>query len=138
MRAVIQRVNKASVSIVNDNANGNGNDNAKSNEYLKAEIGQGYLVLLGCANDDTQQDIDWLSRKITGLRVFDDEQGVMNKSIMDVGGDIIVVSQFTLQRYNKERLIAQNLKVVMSIMGHSDIRTTMEIYAERVIVYGTF
>ena len=84
MRVVIQRVNKASVSIVNDNANGNGNDNAKSNEYLKAEIGQGYLVLLGCANDDTQQDIDWLSRKITGLRVFDDEQGVMNKSIMDV------------------------------------------------------
>ena len=108
MRAVIQRVNKASVSIVNDNANvfreapehqlerKNDNDNAKSNEYLKAEIGQGYLVLLGCANDDTQQDIDWLSRKITGLRVFDDEQGVMNKSIMDVGGDIIVVSQFTL------------------------------------------
>ncbi len=98
MRAVIQRVNKASVSIVNDNANGNDNVNvnAKSNEYLKAEIGQGYLVLLGCANDDTQQDIDWLSRKITGLRVFDDEQGVMNKSIMDVGGDIIVVSQFTL------------------------------------------
>ena len=94
MRAVIQRVNKASVSIVNDNANGN--DNAKSNEYLKAEIGNGFLVLLGCANDDTQQDIDWLSRKITGLRVFDDENGVMNKSIMDVGGDIIVVSQFTL------------------------------------------
>jgi len=108
MRAVIQRVNKASVTIVNDNANGlreapehqlerkNDNDNAKSNEYLKAEIGNGFLVLLGCANDDTQQDIDWLSRKITGLRVFDDENGVMNKSIMDVGGDILVVSQFTL------------------------------------------
>ena len=86
MRAVIQRVNKASVSIVNEDGT----------SYLKSEIGQGYLVLLGCANDDTQQDIDWLSRKITGLRVFDDEQGVMNKSIMDVGGDIIVVSQFTL------------------------------------------
>lgn len=86
MRAVIQRVNKASVSIVNEDGT----------SYLKSEIGQGYLVLLGCANDDTQQDIDWLSRKITGLRVFDDEQGVMNKSIMDVGGDILVVSQFTL------------------------------------------
>ncbi len=96
MRAVIQRVSHASVSIVNDNGNGNANANAKSNKYLKAEIGNGFLVLLGCANDDTQQDIDWLSRKITGLRVFDDENGVMNKSIMDVGGDILVVSQFTL------------------------------------------
>ncbi|MBR1839832.1 MAG: D-tyrosyl-tRNA(Tyr) deacylase [Prevotella sp.] len=86
MRAVIQRVSKASVTIVDENGN----------KTPKAEIGQGFLVLLGCCNDDTQQDIDWLSRKITGLRVFDDENGVMNKSIMDVGGDILVVSQFTL------------------------------------------
>ena len=68
MRAVIQRVNKASVTIVNEDGT----------SYLKSEIGQGYLVLLGCANDDSQKDIDWLGRKITGLRVFDDEQGVMN------------------------------------------------------------
>lgn len=81
MRAVIQRVNRASVTVEGEK---------------KAEIGKGYLVLLGCENADTQQDIDWLSRKITGLRVFDDENGVMNRSIMDVGGDIIVVSQFTL------------------------------------------
>ncbi len=81
MRAVIQRVRHASVTI---------------DSVVKSKIGQGYLVLLGCENADTQEDIDWLSRKIAGLRVFDDENGVMNKSIMDVGGEIIVVSQFTL------------------------------------------
>ncbi len=81
MRAVIQRVRHASVTI---------------GGVVKSKIGQGYLVLLGCENADTQEDIDWLSRKIAGLRVFDDENGVMNKSIMDVGGEIIVVSQFTL------------------------------------------
>ncbi len=81
MRAVIQRVSHASVTI---------------DGVVKSKIGQGYLVLLGCENADTQEDIDWLSRKIAGLRVFDDENGVMNKSIMDVGGEIIVVSQFTL------------------------------------------
>lgn len=81
MRAVIQRVSHASVTIEG---------------VVKGKIGQGYLVLLGCENADTQEDIDWLSRKIAGLRVFDDENGVMNKSIMDVGGDVLVVSQFTL------------------------------------------
>ena len=94
MRAVIQRVSRASVTIVPDNQNDNLNE--RLNFTPKAEIGQGFLVLLGCCNDDTQQDIEWLSRKITGLRVFDDENGVMNRSIMDVGGDILVVSQFTL------------------------------------------
>lgn len=63
---------------------------------MKASIGHGYLVLLGCMNEDSQEDIEWLTKKIAGLRVFDDENGVMNRSIMDIGGDIIVVSQFTL------------------------------------------
>ena len=81
MRAVIQRVAHASVTI---------------NGQVKSSIQQGYLVLLGCCNEDTEEDIQWLSKKIVGLRVFDDEMGVMNKSIMDVGGDILVVSQFTL------------------------------------------
>ncbi len=100
MRAVIQRVSHASVRITSPTPSQEGeNSNDQTTNHLnnqKAEIGNGFLVLLGCANDDTQQDIDWLSRKITGLRVFDDENGVMNKSIMDVGGDILVVSQFTL------------------------------------------
>lgn len=81
MRAVIQRVSQASVTI-------DGN--------VKSSIQQGYLVLLGCENADTQEDIAWLAKKICGLRIFDDEQGVMNLSIRDVGGDILVVSQFTL------------------------------------------
>ena len=81
MRAVIQRVRHASVTI---------------DGVVKSKIGQGYLVLLGCENADTQEDIDWLSRKIAGLRVFDDENGVMNRSVMDVDGEVLVVSQFTL------------------------------------------
>lgn len=81
MRAVIQRVAHASVTI----------DGVK-----KSSIGHGYLVLLGCANDDTQEDIDWLTKKIAALRVFDDENGVMNRSVVDVDGEVLVVSQFTL------------------------------------------
>ena len=81
MRAVLQRVTHASVTI---------------NDDRKSSISQGYLVLLGCENADTEEDIEWLSKKICNLRVFDDENGVMNKSILDVGGEILVVSQFTL------------------------------------------
>ena len=81
MRAVIQRVLQASVTIEKE---------------TKSAIEQGYVVLLGCENADTEEDIQWLAKKIALLRVFDDENGVMNKSILDVGGDIIVVSQFTL------------------------------------------
>ena len=81
MRVVIQRVNSASVSI-------DGKE--------KAAIKQGYLILFGVCEEDTKEDVDWLVRKIIGLRVFDDEEGVMNRSIMDVHGDILVVSQFTL------------------------------------------
>ena len=81
MRAVIQRVTHASVTI---------------NGERTEEIGKGYLVLIGCENADNEEDIDWLSKKICNLRVFDDENGVMNKSILDIGGEILVVSQFTL------------------------------------------
>lgn len=81
MRAVIQRVTHASVTIKGEKT---------------AEIGKGHLVLLGCENADNEEDITWLAKKICNLRVFDDENGVMNKSILDAGGDILVVSQFTL------------------------------------------
>ena len=81
MRAVIQRVNHASVTI---------------NDEVKSSIGQGYMILLGVCEEDTEEDVNWLVHKIIGLRVFDDEQGVMNKSVIDVGGEILVVSQFTL------------------------------------------
>lgn len=81
MRIVIQRVKHASVTI-------DGN--------VKSSIKQGYLILLGVGENDTQEDAKWLVKKVIGLRVFDDEAGVMNKSIMDVDGEILVISQFTL------------------------------------------
>ena len=81
MRAVIQRVAHASVTI---------------GGVEKSRIGHGYLVLLGCCDEDTWEDIEWLSKKIAALRVFDDENGVMNRSVLDVGGEVLVVSQFTL------------------------------------------
>lgn len=81
MRVVIQRVSQASVTI---------------NNVCKSKIDKGFLILLGIEEADTDEDITWLCRKIVGLRVFDDEAGVMNKSIGEIGGNIIVVSQFTL------------------------------------------
>ncbi len=81
MRAVIQRVAHASVTIEG---------------AVKSEIGQGFLILLGVCDEDSMEDVDWLVKKVSNLRVFDDEQGVMNLSIQDVGGNALVVSQFTL------------------------------------------
>ena len=81
MRAVIQRVQHASVTI---------------DGKLKSRIQKGFLVLLGIEDADTEEDKEWLARKIISLRVFDDEQGVMNRNIQDAGGEILVVSQFTL------------------------------------------
>lgn len=81
MRIVIQRVTKASVSIGGS---------------TKSAIGAGFLLLLGVCEDDTLDDVEWLVKKVVGLRVFDDENGVMNRSIMDVQGECLVVSQFTL------------------------------------------
>ena len=87
MRAVIQRVSSASVTIVGQ---------------VKSSIGKGLLVLLGVGYEDGQEDIDWLVKKIAGLRIFDDEAGVMNRSVVDVGGEALVVSQFTLMASTKK------------------------------------
>ena len=81
MRVVIQRVSSASVTI----------DGA-----IRSAIGPGLLILLGVGHDDGDEDIDYLVRKTTGLRIFDDADGVMNRSILETGGDALVVSQFTL------------------------------------------
>ena len=81
MRAVIQRVSHASVTI----------DGA-----VKSEIGQGFLILLGVCDEDTMEDVEWLVKKVSNLRVFGDENDVMNLSIQDVGGNALIVSQFTL------------------------------------------
>ena len=87
MRIVIQKVTQASVTI---------------NGKVKAAIGKGHLILVGIESADTEEDAAWLVKKIIGLRIFEDENGVMNLSINQVGGDIIVVSQFTLMASYKK------------------------------------
>jgi len=87
MRVVIQRVREASVTI---------------DGTVRSSIGQGLLVLLGVGPDDGPEDIDWLVRKVAGLRIFDDEAGVMNRSVVEVGGEALVVSQFTLMASTKK------------------------------------
>ena len=93
MRAVIQRVRHASVTIVDNNETGT-NEAEKTED--KRSIGQGFLVLLGVCDEDEMEDVEWLVKKIAGLRVFDDADGVMNVNIQDIGGEVLIVSQFTL------------------------------------------
>lgn len=87
MRVVIQLVKQASVTV---------------EEKVVSEINKGYLILLGIEAEDTQEDINWLAGKIARLRIFGDENGAMNRSILDSNGDVIVVSQFTLQAKTKK------------------------------------
>ena len=87
MKVVVQRVSNASVTI---------------NEVKVASIEKGLLLLLGIVNEDTQEDINWLVRKIVNLRIFNDDNNVMNNSLIDVDGDVIVVSQFTLHASTKK------------------------------------
>lgn len=87
MRVVIQRVSEASVTI---------------DGVVKSSIGPGLLILLGIGHEDDETDIDYLVKKTSALRIFNDEDGVMNRSVIDVGGDVIVVSQFTLMASTKK------------------------------------
>lgn len=87
MRVVLQRVSRASVTV---------------NRKVNAVIKEGVLVLLGIENDDSEEDIFWLCKKIANLRIFSDEDGLMNYSVLDTGGDAIVVSQFTLHASTKK------------------------------------
>jgi D-tyrosyl-tRNA(Tyr) deacylase len=87
MRVVIQRVSSASVTI---------------DGVVKSSIGPGLLILLGVGHEDDMMDIDYLVKKTAALRIFDDDDGVMNRSVSDVGGDVIVVSQFTLMASTKK------------------------------------
>lgn len=87
MRAVIQRVRSASVTV---------------NQSLTGRIGPGLLVFLGIEDADGEEDIRWLSAKIVQLRIFNDDQGVMNRSVVDMGGEILLVSQFTLHASTKK------------------------------------
>ena len=87
MRAVLQRVTKATVT---------------ANKSHVQRIDQGLVVLLGITHDDSSDDIDWLLKKITNMRIFNDENGVMNKSVLDIDGQLLVVSQFTLFAQTKK------------------------------------
>lgn len=98
MRTVIQRVTQASVKV---------------DGKTVGEIGKGLLVLTGIEDLDTDEDIEWLCKKISGLRIFDDENGIMNLSVMDIDGDILAVSQFTLMASTKKG----NRPSYMSIKG---------------------
>ncbi|HMQ46195.1 MAG TPA: D-aminoacyl-tRNA deacylase [Saprospiraceae bacterium] len=87
MRTVLQRVTQASVTI---------------DGHIHSAIGSGLLILLGIEDADQEEDIDWLCKKISQLRVFNDEQGVMNRSVQDIDGELLVVSQFTLHASTKK------------------------------------
>jgi len=87
MRVVIQRVSEASVTV---------------DEKITGKINQGLLVLVGIEDADNNEDIEWLSNKIVNLRIFNDEQGVMNKSVLEISGSILLISQFTLHASTKK------------------------------------
>ncbi len=87
MRLVIQRVTQASVTI---------------NERVKSEIKRGLLLFVGIENSDGADDIEWLCKKVINLRIFDDNEGIMNRSVLDIKGDILVISQFTLHASTKK------------------------------------
>jgi D-tyrosyl-tRNA(Tyr) deacylase len=87
MRAVIQRVSESSVKI---------------NGQITGKTGRGLLILLGMEENDTNEDIEWLSGKITRLRIFNDDQGIMNLSVKEINGEILVISQFTLHASTKK------------------------------------
>ena len=111
MRVVIQRVLEASVTI---------------DGKVRSAIGPGLLVLLGVGPDDGQEDVDWLVRKVSGLRIFDDEAGVMNRSVVEVGGEALVVSQFTLMASTRKG----NRPSYTGAAGHSIAVPLYEVFCQ--------
>lgn len=126
MKVVIQRVSKASVTI---------------NEKKVADIKTGLLVLLGIVNEDTQEDIDYLVRKTANLRIFNDENGVMNKSLLDIKGDVIVVSQFTLHASTKKGnrpSYIKAAKAAIAILLYEKFISTLEKETSKKVQTGRF
>ena len=126
MRIVIQRVSEATVTI---------------DSKIVASIEKGLLILVGVENDDTQDDIDWLCRKISGLRIFNDENGVMNKSIVDINGEIIVVSQFTLHASTKKGNRPSYIKAAkpdIAIPLYENFKSSLQNHTNKNIQSGEF
>lgn len=126
MKVVIQRVSKASVTIENS---------------VVASIGNGLLILLGIVDKDSQEDINWLSNKIVNLRIFEDGDGVMNKSILDEQGDIIVVSQFTLHASTKKGNRPSYIKAAkpdVAVPLYEDFVSQLELDLNKSVQTGEF
>ena len=126
MKVVIQRVSEASVTI---------------NKSAVASIKIGFLILVGIEDADTQNDIDWLCSKISGLRIFPDKDGVMNLSIQDINGEVIVVSQFTLHASTKKGKRPSYLKASkpdVAIPLYEDFKNTLQDHIKQPIQSGEF
>lgn len=126
MRVLIQRVERAQVTI---------------NKKDKRLIGNGLLIFLGIENDDTTEDVNWLSAKISKLRIFDDNEGVMNNSLMDINGDAMVISQFTLHAKTRKGSRPSYIKaakpdIAIPIYEEFIVRLSSEI--RRNVVSGEF
>lgn len=126
MRIVIQRVNQASVAV---------------DGQITGQIAKGLLVLLGIEDADTQEDIDWLCGKVVNLRIFDDEAGVMNRSLLETDGNILLVSQFTLhastKKGNRPSYIRAS-KPVTAIPMYESFKSTLEQGLGRKVETGIF
>jgi D-tyrosyl-tRNA(Tyr) deacylase len=126
MKIVIQRVSKASVTI---------------NQKKVAEIKAGLLVLLGILNEDSQEDIDYLVRKTANLRIFDDKNGVMNASLKEIDGEVIVVSQFTLQASTKKGNRPSYIKAAkpdVAIPLYQNFISSLELEINKKVQTGVF
>lgn len=126
MRVVIQRVTHASVSI---------------NGVVKSEIKSGFMILLGVENADNKEDVDWLSSKISSLRIFDDQEGIMNLSINDIKGDILLISQFTLHAKTKKGNRPSYItaaKPQIAIPLYNDMISALENKIEGKVLTGEF
>ena len=126
MRTLIQRVREASVTV---------------NGELISLINNGLLVFVGICEEDNAEDIEWLTKKIANIRLFDDENGVMNKSVIDIDGEILAVSQFTLMASTKKGNRPSYIKAAkpeISIPLYESFCSNMEIAANRTIKRGIF
>ena len=113
MRIVIQRVSEASVTI---------------NNAVHASVGKGFLILVGIEDADSAEDAEWLAGKVAGLRVFDDESGVMNRSVVDIKGEILVISQFTLHALTRKG----NRPSYIRAAGHEKAVPLYDLFCKKV------
>ena len=126
MRVLIQRVKRASVTVDGE---------------LISEIAQGLLVLVGICDEDSNEDIEWLTKKIANIRLFDDENGVMNLSVTDIGGELLAVSQFTLMAQTKKGNRPSYIKAAkpeISVPLYEQFCEEMEIAINKPIKRGVF